>query len=197
MAAEKLHRSSGGLAALLKSISAAVGEGAQIVFESFFLTQIFPTGKIYYCSAVTNLLSTAGRWRLWMSHYLQAARLSRWCSGEGICNTCWGGGRVKSQEARGEDRQQLMGSLSFCVYCRGQSGPWGPALELPRGDYLHYSHNTNLISSWNVRAPSQPVIRGPQRLTETCGKVLERGKERLESNETVTSLTGRRDLKLV
>lgn len=76
MAAEKLHWSSRGLAALLKNISVAVGEGAEIVFESFiFFYPDFPTGKIYYCSAVTNLLSTAGYLCLWMSQYLLAARL--------------------------------------------------------------------------------------------------------------------------
>lgn len=197
MAAEKLHRSSGGLAALLKSISAAVGEGAQIVFESFFSPRFSPlvrfiTARLWQICYRLQVVGASGchticRLRGWADD----AQVKVFVIHVGV------GGRVKSQEARGEDRQQLMGSLSFCVYCRGQSGPWGPALELPRGDYLHYSHNTNLISSWNVRAPSQPVIRGPQRLTETCGKVLERGKERLESNETVTSLTGRRDLKLV
>lgn len=71
MAAEKLQWSSRGLAALLKNISVAVGEGAEIVSESFFSHPDFPTGKIYYCLAVTNLLSTAGCLCLWMSHYVQ------------------------------------------------------------------------------------------------------------------------------
>ena len=36
MAAEKLHWRSPGLAAQLKNISVAAGEGDEIVFESFF-----------------------------------------------------------------------------------------------------------------------------------------------------------------